>query len=777
MCPHAPLEWQRKGSIMTTTQDAPANGYRIVGTRPVRPDGVDKVTGRAEYGVDARPVGTLYARVKRSTHAHARIKSIDTSKALAMPGVHAVLTAADFPHMEHRVIPTIRGPIPIEWTLEAVIASEKVLYKGQPIAAVAANDPHLAEDAMEAIEVEYEVLPAVMNIEFALSPEAPLLHDPAISADVPGLFEPIDGRQTNRARHLEMKLGDVEQGFAESDVVIEREFSTASAHQGYIEPHTATALWNEDGHVTIWTSTQGAFGVREAVAPLLGLPTSKVKVVPMEIGGGFGGKLVVYLEPIVALLSKKTGRPVHSSMSRTEVFEASGPTSASLTRVKMGAKRDGTLVAAEVHLAYESGAFPGAPVPGGARTALAPYDLPNHYIEGYEVVVNKPKVAAYRAPGAPQAAFAVESVLDEIAEQLGIDPIDIRTKNASKQGTRRSEGVPHGNIATEEVLKAAQNSPHYRSELHGPHVGRGVASGYWFNGGNDSAAYATVNDDGTVTLITGSVDIGGQRASLAMQFAETMGINYEDINSFVGNTESIGFTANTGGSRTTFATGWAVYEAGQDIKRQFVQRAATMWSVDPSAVTYDDDGVVRGPEGKALTFKEMAKQLGSAGAQVQGRAAVKPGGVGASLSTHICDVEVDVDTGKVTILRYTAVQDVGQAVHPSYTEGQIQGGAVQGIGQALHEEYVYGRDGNMLNASFLDYRMPVANDLPEIETILVESPNPGHPYGVRGVGEVPIVPPLAAVANAIYDAIGIRVRHLPASPKVILEELLARDGK
>ena len=762
---------------MTATHDAPAGNYRIVGTRPVRPDGLDKVTGRAEYGVDARPTGTLYGHVLRSPHAHARIKRIDTSKALAMPGVQAVITAADFPKVEHRVIQTIRGPIPIEWTREVLIASEKALFRGQAIAAVAASDPPLAEDAAMAIEVEYEVLPAVMSIDEAESADAPLLHDPAFTADVPGLFEPVNGRQTNRARQLEIKLGDVAQGFAESEVIIEREFSTSSAHQGYIEPHTATALWNQEGHLTIWTSTQGAFGVRDATAPLVGLPVSRVKVVPLEIGGGFGGKLVVYLEPLVALLSKKTGRPVHATMSRTEVFEASGPTSASKTRVKIGAKRDGTLVAAEVHLAYEAGAFPGAPVPGGARTALAPYDLPHHYIEGYEVVVNKPKVASYRAPGANQAAFAVESVLDELAEQLKIDPLEIRMKNASKQGTRRSEGVPHGNVATHEVLKAAQDSPHYRSELHGTHVGRGVASGYWFNGGNDSAAYATLNSDGTVTLVTGSVDIGGQRASLAMQFAETMGMWYEDVGSFVGNTESIGFTANTGGSRTTFATGWAVYEAAQDIKKQLVQRAATIWTVDASSVAYDDDGVIRGPEGKQFTLKEIAAQLSATGTQVQAHAAVKPGGVGAALSTHICDVEVDVDTGKVTVLRYTAVQDVGTAIHPSYAEGQIQGGAVQGIGQALHEEYVYNREGTMLNSSFLDYRMPVANDLPEIETILVESPNPGHPYGVRGVGEVPIVPPLAAVANAIYDAIGIRVRHLPASPTLILEELLARDGK
>ena len=326
------------------------------------------------------------------------------------------------------------------------------------------------------------------------------------------------------------------------------------------------------------------------------------------------------------------------------------------------------------------------------------------------------------------------------------------------------------------MLRAAQESPHYRSELHGERVGRGVATGFWFNGGNESAAYATVNDDGTVSLVVGSVDIGGQRASLAMQCAEALGIAYAAVRPHVADTDSIGFTANTGGSRTTFATGWAVYEAAQDIRRQLVDRAARIWAVEPSTVTYGDDGVIRGPEARAFTFPEIARRLAGSGGMVQGHAAVKPGGVGAALATHICDVHVDTETGKVTVLRYTAVQDVGQAVHPAYVEGQIQGGVAQGIGIALHEEYRFNRDGAMENASFLDYRMPVANDLPEIETILVETPNPGHPYGVRGVGEVPIVPPLAAVANAIYAAIGVRVRHLPASPRVILEELLAREA-
>jgi xanthine dehydrogenase molybdenum-binding subunit len=584
---------------------------------------------------------------------------------------------------------------------------------------------------------------------------------------------------------VEMRLGDAAAAFERADVIVEREFETAMAHQGYIEPHCGTAHWNLDGRLTVWTSTQGAFGVRTQLAEALQLPVSRIRVVPLEIGGGFGGKLSIYLEPIAALLSRKTGRPVQMTMSRAEVFEASGPTSATTSRVRIGAKRDGTLVAGEAHLVYEAGAYPGAPVAGGARCAFAPYDLPDQTVEGYEVVVNKPKVAAYRAPGAPQAEFAVESVIDELASVLGMDPMELRLKNAAKQGTRRPDGAVHGVIGDVDVMQAAARSPHYQSEL-APSTnprrlrGRGVAMGFWQNAGNESSAYANVQEDGTVLLVIGSVDIGGQRASQAMQLAQTLGIPYEDVHPLVTDTDSVGYTANTGGSRTTFATGWATHEAAMDLRRQLVERAAQIWEVDAAAVTYGEDGVLRGPGDRAFTFREIAKQLSRTGGMISGRADITPatvrGAVGASFAAHIVDVEVDRDTGKVEVLRYTAVQDVGTAVHPSYVEGQIQGGAAQGVGMALNEEYVFNAGGAMTNASYLDYRMPVANDLPMLETVLVEVANPGHPFGVRGVGEVPIVPPLGAVANALSAALGTRVTRLPATPGAILEALAALDG-
>ena len=749
--------------------------YKIVGTRPVRPDGVDKVTGRAAYGSDIKLPGMLYARVKRSPHAHAIIKKIDASKALALPGVKAVVTRADFREAGPGLIDIGEGPpVNLKFMLDNVCAGDKVVYKGHAVASVAATDLHTAEDALNLIEVEYEVLPPVMNVRDAMLESAPLIHGNELTG---GLTAADMGkRPSNIANRVEFEMGDVDAGFAQSDIVIEREFETAMYHQGYIEPHNATALWNKDGDITIWTSTQGTFSVRTASAMILGVPVSSIKVVPMEIGGGFGGKIPVYLEPHAALLSKKLGGvPVKMWMTREEVLEATGPTSGTYSRVKIGAKNDGTLMAANVHLAFEAGGFPGSPVGAGAMCALGPYSIPNAFVEGFDVVVNRPKVAAYRGPGAPASEYAVESVIDEIAERIGMDPMDMRLKNAAVEGTRRPDGATMGVIGNVQVMEAIKDSPHYKSELEGENRGRGVAMGFWFNAGMESAAYATVVSDGTVALVTGATDIGGTRASHAMQLAETLGIPYDDVKPHVVDTDSIGWTGVTGGSRTTFAGGWAVYEAAMDIRVQMEERAAKIWEVDRDQVHYDN-GAVHGPDGKVFSFKELAAQLPHTGGTISGHADVNPTTVGAAFAGHICDVEVDPDTGKVTILRYTAVQDVGTAVHPSYVEGQIQGGASQGIGMALSEEYFYDENGVMRNSSFLDYRMPTSLDLPMIDTILVEVPSQGHPYGLRGVGEVPIVPPMATVSNAIYHATGLRMRKLPASPRVMLDELLGPEA-
>ena len=737
--------------------------YDVVGTRPIRHDGADKVTGRALYGADFDTAGLLHGKILRSPHAHARIKSVDTSAAEALPGVAAVVVSADFASDADAVVDLGEGATSLKWLRDNVLASDKALYRGHAVAGVAASNPHVAEEAVALIRVDYEVLPPVVTVEQAMADGAPILHD---SLKTKELGEETD-TVSNIAEHFQHKKGDAAKGFAEADVVVEREYRAKTVHQGYIEPHNATALWNADGRLHVWCSTQGAFTVRDAMAQLLDMPVSNIRVTPMEIGGGFGGKIPVYLEPVAALLSRKTGQAVKMVMSRADVFEASGPTCGSWSRVKIGAKRDGTITAAEVDLACEAGAYPGSPVGAGAMCALAAYDIENGTVDGYDVVVNKPKTAAYRAPGAPNAAFAVEQAVDELAQKLGMDPIDLRLKNAAKEGTRRVDGPTFNRVGLVETLEAMRDHPHYSAPL-GENQGRGVAVGFWFNIGFDSAVNLAVNADGTVNLTEGSTDIGGTRASIAMQAAEVLGIPAEDIRPSVVDTDSIGFTAVTGGSRTTFATGWAAYEAAQSVKSQMIERAAKIWEVEADSVEMDK-GVISSKSDPELsvTFAELAAQLGSSGGGISGAASVSPTGVGGSFAGNIVDVEVDPETGKTDVTRFTAFQDVGKAIHPSYVEGQMQGGSVQGIGWALNEEYYMNEDGGMVNSTLLDYRMPTSLDLPMIDTVIVEVANPGHPFGVRGVGEANIVPPTPAVANALQRATGRRLFETPMNPVAI----------
>lgn len=742
--------------------------FKVIGTRPIRHDGADKVTGRAIYTNDLQLTGLVHGRILRSPHAHARIKRIDTSAAEKLPGVLAVATAKDLPDLKDKMAELGEGTVNLAHLGANVLAHDKVLYKGHAVAAVAATSPHIAEEALQLIQVDYEPLPSVTWVLDAMKPDAPLLHNNVFTDEMGKLGT----TPSNIAKHLHFEQGDVAQGFQQAEIVIEREFRTATVHQGYIEPHVSTALWNQDNHLTIWTATQGSFTARQQTAELLQIPVSQVTVVPCEIGGGFGGKITVYLEPVAALLSRKCGKPVKIVMSRAEVFEGTGPTPGSYIKLKMGVTKAGKIVAAEAWMAYDAGAYPAGIIGPGAMCVFSCYDIPNAKVDGYDVVLNKPKTSAYRAPGATQAAFACEQLIDEFAERLKMDPIDFRLLNAAREGTRRVDGPVYPRIGYVETLQAAKNSDHYRSKLSGQNRGRGVAGGFWFNIGLKSSAAANLNADGTVTLIEGSTDIGGTRTSVAMQLAETLGIGAADVLPRVVDTDSVGYTDVTGGSRVTFATGLAAYEVGLDLIRQMSARASELWECRPEEVKFSD-GVFTGPK-QQLSFKELAVKVSTAGEPIVGRAAVDPQGSTNGFGVHIADVEVDPDTGKVAILRYTAVQDAGKAIHPSYVEGQMQGGAVQGIGWALNEEYFYDAQGHMRNASYLDYRMPTALDLPMIETIIVEVPNPAHPYGVRGVGETPIVPPPAALANAIHNAVGVRLGELPMNPPRVWAALRGR---
>src|SRR6201996_5886757 len=737
-----------------------------LGQRTIRPDGMDKVTGRAQFAADTNMPGMIWGKVLRSPHPHARIKSINTKKAEALPGVKAVVTArdiVDFPIEKGAVMLGIQD---MRWMCRNVMAREKALFPGHPVAAVAATSEAIAAEACKLIEVDYEVLPFAIEIDDALKDDAPILHE----------WNKFEGKPSNIMGRLELKKGDVAQGFAEADIVIERTFTTRPVHQGYIEPHACLISVAADGKTTIWSSSQGQFMVRAMTAYLTGIPQSDIRAIPAEIGGGFGGKTIVYLEPLAALLAKKSGRPVKMVMTREEVMRATGPTSGSKSTVKIGAKKDGTIVAGHGIFYLQAGALPGSPIRGAVGCSFAPYDIPHILSQGFDVCSNRSKVAAYRAPGAPIGAYAVECVLDEMAEALKMDPLEFRLKNAAKEGTKAAHGPVFPRIGYIETLDFAKNHPHYKAPLK-KFQGRGVASGYWFNAGGESSATVNITEDGNVVVTTGHPDVGGSRAAIANICAELLGIDYKRVSVIIGDTQTVGFSNLTGGSRVLFASAIVVTQSTETIINTLRQRAAKIWEIDPEAVKWENGAAhpvsPNAGEFAPLTLKELAEKAPSQGGPIGASVQLNTAGAEGGFGTHICDVEVDVDLGIVRVIRYTTIQDVGHAIHPGYVEGQLQGGAVQGIGWALNEEYIYTKDGKVDNPGFLDYRMPVCSDLPMLDTVMVEVPNPKHPQGVKGVGEVPLVPVMAAVANAIHNALGKRFYSLPMSPPKILEALEA----
>ncbi len=737
--------------------------FKVVGTRPARPDGIDKVTGRARFGADMSAPGMLTGLILRSPHAHARITAIDTSRAEALAGVHAIVTRADF-----REITDDDFTADI---LDNCMAGEKALYDGHAIAAVAASSTKIARAALKLIDVTYQKLAHVTDVDDAIKDDAPVLHEGRTDETVP------NGLSANILSRFEFGHGDPELGFKNADYVVERTYKTEATHQGYIEPHACLAQMGPDGQADLWVCTQGHYMVRNTCAAIFGIEQGQLRVTASEIGGGFGGKTTLFLEPVALMLAKKSGRPVKMVMTRSEVLRATGPTASTSIDVKIGMTQDGTITGGLADMRYQGGAYPGSPVEFGAMSAFAPYDLDHVKTIGWDIVTNRPKAAAYRAPGAPMAAFAVESAIDELARHFGLDPLEVRLKNAAREGTRASYGPTYPAIGLEATLRTAKDHPHWTAPL-GKNQGRGVACGFWFNFGGDTCVTLNITPDGTVTVSEGNPDIGGSRASMSMMAAEELGIPYEKVRTIVADTGSLGQNEVTDGSRVTFAVGLATIEAARAAKREMCKRAAMIWDIDDEAVEWVDGAAQpAGPNaGKfpPMTLAEIAETASNTGGPIAGHHEANPEGAGVSFATHMCDVEIDPDTGAAKILRYTVFQDAGKAIHPSYVEGQFQGGAVQGIGWALNEEYIYGEDGILQNAGFLDYRVPVASDLPMIDAVILEIPNPGHPYGVRGVGETSIVPPLAAVANAVSAASGVRMTELPMSPPKLLAALHAK---
>lgn len=753
---------------MTESTSYTNQDFRVIGKRVKRPDGIDKVTGRARYGADATAPGELVGLFLRSPHAHAKIRKIDTTAAEKLPGVKAVITFKDLP--DHT-----NGDRELLNILDNCMARGRALYDGHAVAAVAAVDAKTARKALKLIKVDYKVLPHVTDVDEAMEDSAPVLHDWVFTEGV----EPAPSKPSNVSLRSEFGHGDVEAGFAKADFIVEKSFKTEQTHQGYIEPHACLASVSPDGTGELWVCTQGHFTYRNWCAQLLGMDIAKLKVTSSEIGGGFGGKTHVWVEPIALALSRKANRPVKVVMTREEVFRASGPTSSTSIDVKLGATKDGRIVAATSECRYQGGAFPGSWAQVGAMTSFACYDLENVQSVGYEVVCNRPKVAAYRAPSAPMASFAVESAVDLLAAEVGMPALDFRILNAAKEGTLASYGPTYGPIGIGATLDAVKQHPHMKAKLK-KNQGRGVACGFWFNFGGQTSSTINVAVDGTVNLSVGTIDVGGSRASLSMICAEELGINYEHVKAQISDTGALAHNDMTDGSRGTFSSGMATILAARKIKQSLIERAAMVWEIPVSEVEWENGhatAVGDAHKDKApLSFFEIAKDAENTGGPIAGHSESTIDGAGVSFGSHICDVEVDPETGATRVVRYTVIQDAGKAIHPDYVEGQLQGGAAQGIGWALNEEYIYGDDGRLQNPGFLDYRIPVCSDLPFIDTQILEIPNPNHPYGVRGVGETPIVPPLAAIGNAVSNAVGVRMTHVPMSPPRILAALEA-EGK
>ncbi|MEZ5816085.1 MAG: xanthine dehydrogenase family protein molybdopterin-binding subunit [Hyphomicrobiaceae bacterium] len=756
----------------------PVIPLRVVGQRVPRVDASERVTGRAIYAADLTRPGLLSGAVKRSPHAHANIKSVDTSKARALKGVKAVVTAADFPEVAPgTIIPFGETGADLWVSAVIVMARGKVLWVGQPVAAVAAVDEHVARAALDLIEVDYEVLPAAASMEAAMAKGAPVLHPghKAKGFEAGSVVPPNIGSRTLLER------GDVLGALKAAAATASISATIDTGHQGYIEPHACVAESDPQGNVTIWVSTQGAHQTEIQTAGILGLPQSRLKVVPLEMGGGFGGKITVHLEPVAARLAQLSGRPVKMVMSRGEMLAGgSGPPAAAQIEVSVGAETDGRLKAINGRYLVDTGGVPGTPTTLLMQASAACYQTETLRLEGMDVVTSKPRTEAYRGPGGIQAAFAVEQAMDELAISLGMDALAFRQKNAAVTGSLMPAGTPFPSIGLTTILETIAAHPCWRDPLpagKNPR-GRGLALGYWRGTSMTSSAQLTVSGDGRIAVTMGTVDISGTRTTMAQVAAEEMGLPLEDVHVTMGDTKTSAYSDAAAGSRVARTMAAAVVDACRDALEQLRRRAAQRLQVAEDDVGYEN-GVFRTGTGLGLsasiTLGELMRQTLTEGAII-GRGVSTKLPFGVEVGAHVADVEVDPETGQVTVLRYTAFQDVGRALNPTAVEGQMQGSVVQGLGWALTEAIDFDADGRVRNASLLDFRLPTALDVPPIDCVIIETPVPGVPYGLRGVGEVPIVPVAGAVANAIRRAIGVRVTAMPMTPERVLAAIKSKGA-
>jgi len=760
-------------TTMKTTRDVKGVGLSIP-----RPDGPEKVTGQVQYVADLKPRGLLHAKLLRSPHAHARIVSIDTSRARVLPGVRAVITAADIPQLKRKA-PT---------RAHAVLAIDRVVFVGQPVAAVAADELAIAEEALDLIDVRYEVLPAAVDPLQSMKPGAPPVAEAGTEADtsealahgsVSGVTtETKPAKAVNISQQAKLGRGDVAKGFAESDVVIEKTYRIPMVHQGYLEPHAVLAQWDTNGQLTLWASTQGSFNTRSEVAEVLELPENTIKVIPMECGGGFGGKIRALCEPITAVLARVTGRPVRYVMTRREELEAGNPAPQVIIRLKSGVKRDGTLMALEAETVIESGAFSGAVLAVSSVFLASLYLWPAFEVRGFEVLTHKPSIAAYRAPVAPHTIFAIDSHMEQIALVLGMDPVEFRLRHLQSEGKPMANNQPWLNNGAIEVLQRIAEHPLWKNRAqwkasgkNGRLRGTGLALGGWLGGLQPTGATVRLNPDGSLQVLTGQVDIAGTNIALAQIAASAYGVDIDKVKITTGDTDVAPVTGLSAGSKTIYTVGVAVMEAAKNARQQTLEIAAKEMEAAVQDLEIENERVVvRGVPDRGVTLAQIGKKGNLYMSKVPPVLGVSHPAFSQqapAFCAELARIEVDPDTGEVTIHDFVVVQDVGKAINPLGVEGQMQGGAVQSIGMALTEALTFDDQGRLTNPSLLDYKKLTAADLPNIETIIVEKPAPAGPFGARGVGEPPIVPAPAALANAVHDATGVRLTELPLTPERI----------
>ena len=738
--------------------------FKVLERNHPRVDAYDKVTGRAAYASDVYLPGMLACKLLPSARNHARIVRLDTSKAEAHPGVRCVITGTDFPNIRYG-----SGALRDRY----VMPRDVVNFVGEPIAAVAADDEAAAQEALELIEVEYEDLPAVVNPLSAIGSGAATVH--------PDLEEYEGYGFTlghNVSTLLDADRGDVDQAFRDADVVVEEVYRSQGINQGFLEPMACVADVEPNGRLVVYASTQGPYQIRAALAGVLEIPVSRIRVVPMELGGGFGAKLRLAFEAFPALLAMKTGRPVKLVNTREEVFTMNGPRLPVTNYIRSGVMRDGAIVAREAYTIFDVGAYLGAGPNSGIGHGIGAYNVPNFRLRSYGVYTNKIYVGSYRASGVADMTFAVESHMDRIAHEIGMDPYDLRVKNALREGDVSVSGAVVPTNGLMETLEAIKEKIGWPRDLEDGH-GVGLALCEWRSGSGPSTASISVNDDGTVSLLTGSTDISGSDTSLAAIAAEALGIPMASVIVAKRDTDMAPYTGQSGGSRVVYSQGTAVFRAAEDTVRKLTALAAERLGVPEDALDCEDGRIyVMDNEPQGLTFAQLAAaSITSRGGPIIGTAALSSMPYTPVFAAQAAEVKVDRQTGQVKLLRYIQAQDVGTAINPMAVEGQLDGGVVQGIGRALTEDQQFDPDtGAVRNPSFASYLMPLAIDLPELENVLINVPAPDGPFGARAVAEPPGFGPPAAIANAVYDAVGVRVKELPLSGERVLAALNGQNA-